>query len=115
MPKRIAVTVVKIKNFNTGISEICAHKLTTRAVEQPMISRPPMISPQRMLLSSMKELRTSLKGRRGARGGGGVVVGVGVGRAGSFRGITATGDPDSATATFSTTLSTTFVFSVRSG
>src|SRR5690349_22290261 len=69
MPKRIAVTVVKIKNFNTGIWEICAHKLTTSAVEQPMISRPPMISPQRMLLSSMNELSTSEKGRR-TRGGG---------------------------------------------
>ena len=29
-----------------------------------------MISPQRMLLSSMKELSTSEKGRRGGRGGG---------------------------------------------
>src|SRR5690242_5050758 len=71
MPKRIAVTVVKIKNFSTGICEICAQRLTTSAVEQPMISRPPMISPQRMLLSSMKELSTSLNGRRGGRGGGG--------------------------------------------
>src|SRR5689334_6146561 len=71
MPKRIAVTVVKIKNFSTGICEICAQRLTTSAVEQPMISKPPMISPQRMLLSSMKELSTSLKGRRGGRGGGG--------------------------------------------
>src|ERR1044071_196431 len=70
MPKRIAVTVVKIKNFSTGICEICAQRLTTSAVEQPMISRPPMISPQRMLLSSMKELSTSEKGRRGGRGGG---------------------------------------------
>src|SRR5205085_5798692 len=70
MPKRIAVTVVKIKNFSTGICEICAHKLTTRAVEQPMISRPPMISPQRMLLSSMNEVSTSEKDRRGVRGGG---------------------------------------------
>src|SRR5215217_1769524 len=69
MPKRTAVTVVKIKNFSTGISDICAHKLTTSAVEQPMISRPPMISPQRMLLSSMNELSTLEKGRR-ARGGG---------------------------------------------
>src|SRR5215217_3651481 len=70
MPKRTAVTVVKIKNFSTGISDICAHKLTTSAVEQPMIKRPPMISPQRMLLSSMKELSTSEKGLRGGRGGG---------------------------------------------
>src|ERR1044072_2224180 len=73
MPKRIAVTVVKIKNLSTGISEICAQRLTTSAVEQPMISRPPMISPQRMLLSSMKELSTSEKVRRGGRGGGGGV------------------------------------------
>src|SRR5215217_4001383 len=71
MPKRTAVTVVKIKNFSTGISDICAHKLTTRAVEQPMISRPPMISPQRMLLSSINELSTSENGRRARCGGGG--------------------------------------------
>src|ERR1043165_10230196 len=71
MPKRIAVTVVKIRNLSTGICEICAQRLTTSAVEQPMISSPPMISPQRMLLSSMKELSTSLNGRRGGRGGGG--------------------------------------------
>src|SRR5215217_3486268 len=70
MPKRTAVTVVKIKNFSTGISDICAHKLTTSAVEQPMIKRPPMISPQRMLLSSMKALSTSEKERRAGRGGG---------------------------------------------
>src|SRR5688572_9463208 len=70
MPNRTAVTVVKIRNRNTGICEIWAHKLTTSAVEQPMISRPPMISPQRMLLSSMKELSTSENGRRGGRGGG---------------------------------------------
>src|SRR5689334_6127327 len=52
------------------MAEICAHRLTTSAVEQPMINKPPMISPQRMLLSSMKELSTSLKGLRGGRGGG---------------------------------------------
>src|ERR1041384_1701400 len=69
MPKRIAVTVVKIKNLRTGICEICAQRLTTRAVEQPIINRPPIISPQRMLLSSMKELSTSEKDRRGGRGG----------------------------------------------
>src|ERR1041384_7467925 len=70
MPKRTAVTVVKIRNFRTGIAEICAHRLTTSAVEQPIIKRPPMISPQRMLLCSMKELSTSLNGRRGGRGDG---------------------------------------------
>src|SRR5215203_6793754 len=70
MPKRIAVTVVKIKNFRTGICDICAQRLTTSAVEQPMISNPPMISPQRMLLCSMNELSTSENGRRG--GGDGV-------------------------------------------
>src|SRR6185503_5681147 len=69
MPNSTAVTVVKIKNFSTGICEICAHKLTTRAVEQPMMSRPPMISPQRMLLSSMNELSTSENGRRDGGGG----------------------------------------------
>src|SRR5689334_25373104 len=77
MPKRTAVTVVKIKNFRTGISEICAQRLTTSAVEQPMISRPPMISPQRMLLCSMNELSTSLKGLRGGRGGFGGFSGLG--------------------------------------
>ena len=56
MPKSTAVTVVKIKNLRTGIWEICAQRLTTSAVEQPIMSRPPMISPQRMLLSYMKEL-----------------------------------------------------------
>src|SRR5690242_13085350 len=71
MPKRTAVTVVKIKNFRTGICEIWAQRLTTSAVEQPMISRPPMISPQRMLLCSMNELCTSVNGRRRGRGGGG--------------------------------------------
>jgi hypothetical protein len=59
------VTVVKIKNFSTGICEICAHRLTTKAVEQPMIRRPPIISPQRMLLSSMNELSTSENDLRG--------------------------------------------------
>src|SRR5919108_162128 len=71
MPNSTAVTVVKIKNFSTGICEICAQRLTTRAVEQPMISRPPMISPQRMLLSSMKALSTSEKDLRGGRAGAG--------------------------------------------
>ena len=71
IPKRIAVTVVKIKNLSTGISEICAQRLTTSAVEQPMISRPPMISPQRMLLSSMNALSTSENDLRGGRGGAG--------------------------------------------
>jgi hypothetical protein len=59
MPNSTAVTVVKIRNFRTGIWEICAQRLTTSAVEQPMMSRPPIISPQRMLLSSIKELSTS--------------------------------------------------------
>src|SRR4030095_1957159 len=71
IPKKIAVTVVKIKNLSTGICEICAQRLTTSAVEHPMISRPPMISPQRILLSSMKELSTSEKDLRGWRGGAG--------------------------------------------
>src|ERR1043165_7441320 len=69
MPKRIAVTVVKIKNLSTGICEICAQRLTTSAVEQPIINKPPIISPQRMLLSSMKALSTSEKDLRGGRGG----------------------------------------------
>src|SRR5215510_695934 len=69
MPKRMAVTVVKMRNFNTGICEIWAHRLTTRAVEQPIIKRPPMISPQRILLSSMKDWSTSVNGRRWRRGG----------------------------------------------
>src|SRR6185369_2372587 len=81
MPKRIAVTVVKIKNLSTGICEICAQRLTTRAVEQPMINRPPIISPQRMLLSSMNALSTSEKDLRGGRGGAG-----GAGGGGSTRG-----------------------------
>src|SRR5678815_4629563 len=65
MPKRTAVTVVKIRNLRTGICEIWAHKLTTSAVEHPMISRPPMISPQRILLSSMNELSISENDRLG--------------------------------------------------
>src|SRR6266850_2499667 len=40
-----------------------------------MISRPPMISPQRILLSSMKALSTSVNDRRGARGGGVALTG----------------------------------------
>src|SRR5918999_1012260 len=83
MPKRIAVTVVKIKNFSTGIAEICAHKLTTSAVEQPMISKPPTISPQRMLLCSMKELSTSENDLRGSGGGGGGGGGGSIGLIGS--------------------------------
>src|SRR5688572_28227210 len=83
MPNRTAVTVVKIRNRNTGICEIWAHKLTTSAVEQPMISSPPMISPQRMLLSSMKELSTSVNGLRGGGGGSG---GSYRGGGGSYRG-----------------------------
>ena len=69
IPNKTAVTVVKMRNFSTGIREISAHKLTTNAVEQPMISSPPMISPQRMLLSSIKELSTSVKDFRGGRVG----------------------------------------------
>src|SRR6266478_1871410 len=69
MPNRTAVTVVKIKNFSTGMRDISAHKLTTRAVEQPMIRSPPMISPQRILLSSINELSTSVKDFRWGRGG----------------------------------------------
>src|SRR5690349_4274985 len=98
MPNRTAVTVVKIKNFSTGISEICAQRLTTSAVEQPMISKPPMISPQRMLLSSMNELSTSLKGLRGGRGGGGGAGGGGSGRGGgSVLATGTTGDTDGTT------------------
>src|ERR1043165_2490096 len=107
MPKRIAVTVVKIKNFSTGICEICAHRLTTSAVEQPMISRPPMISPQRMLLSSMKELSTSLNGRGGGggssgRGGGAARGGGGGGATGSLTGNGADGTDGGGAATGST-------------
>src|SRR5258705_12413495 len=79
MPNRTAVTVVKIKNFRTGMRDISAHKLTTRAVEQPMISNPPMISPQRILLSSINELSTSVKDFRGGRGGCGGGGGLGSG------------------------------------
>src|SRR6266496_5481898 len=53
--------------------EIWAHKLTTSAVEQPIIRRPPIISPQRMLLCSMNAASTSEKGLRGA-----LVVSVGI-------------------------------------
>src|ERR1044072_2857175 len=79
MPNSTAVTVVKIRNLRTGISAICAQRLTTSAVEQPMISRPPTISPQRMLLCSMKELSTS---ENGLRGGGGGSIGLGGGGGG---------------------------------
>src|SRR5262252_9000710 len=68
MPNKAAVTEVKIKNFTVGTREICAQRLTTRAVELPMISRPPIISPQRMLLCSMKAASTSAKGLRGGGG-----------------------------------------------
>src|SRR5436190_14718291 len=71
MPNRAAVTVVKIRNLMTGTREICAHRLTTKAVEQPMIKRPPIISPQRMLLCSMNAASTSANGLRGGCGGGG--------------------------------------------
>src|SRR6185503_1474178 len=92
-PKRIAVTVVKIRNFNTGICEICAQRLTTSAVEQPMMSKPPIISPQRMLLSSMKELSTSLKGLRTRGGGaGGGIGGGGICSVGRSRSISMTTD-----------------------
>src|SRR5215471_19099544 len=74
MPNKAAVTVVKIKNFITGTREICAQRLITSAVEQPMIKRPPMISPQRTLLCSMKAASTSANGLRGGfrTGGAGV-------------------------------------------
>src|SRR5438132_3472701 len=65
MPNKAAVTVVKIKNFRTGTREICAHKLMTKAVEQPTIKIPPTISPQRILLCSMKDASTSANGLRG--------------------------------------------------
>src|SRR6185436_2187906 len=71
MPNNAAVTVVKIMNLITGTREICAHRLITRAVEQPMIKRPPMISPQRTLVCSMNAARTSANGLRGAFGMGG--------------------------------------------
>src|SRR5215831_664335 len=66
-----AVTVVKIRNLMTGTREICAHRLMTSAVEQPMIKRPPIISPQRTLLSSMNAVSTSANGLRGGFTGGG--------------------------------------------
>src|SRR2546427_3309154 len=65
MPNKAAVTVVKIKNFSTGTREICAHKLMTKAVEQPTIKIPPTISPQRILLCSMNDTSTSANGLRG--------------------------------------------------
>src|SRR5213076_1430722 len=65
MPNKAAVTVVKIKNFRTGTREICAHKLMTKAVEQPTIKIPPTISPQRILLCSMNDASTSANGLRG--------------------------------------------------
>src|ERR1044072_2775479 len=68
MPNNAAVTVVKMKNFTTGTREICAQRLITKAVEQPMIKRPPIISPQRMLLCSMNAARTSANGLRGGFG-----------------------------------------------
>src|SRR3954447_4024234 len=71
MPNNATVTVVKIKNLTTGTREICAHRLITKAVEQPMIKRPPIISPQRMLLCSMNAARTSANGLRGGLGVGG--------------------------------------------
>src|SRR5205814_2767983 len=52
-------------NFINGTREICAHKLITNAVEQPMIRTPPMISPQRTLLCSMNAASTSANGLRG--------------------------------------------------
>src|SRR6185369_7142866 len=58
-------------NLITGTREICAHRLITKAVEQPMIKRPPMISPQRTLLCSMNAASTSANGLRGAFGVGG--------------------------------------------
>src|SRR2546423_15499650 len=71
MPNKAAVTVVKIMNLITGTREIWAHKLMTRAVEHPIIKRPPMISPQRTLLSSMNAASTSANGLRGTFGIGG--------------------------------------------
>src|ERR1043166_7007751 len=71
MPNNAAVTVVKIMNLITGTREIWAHRLMTRAVEHPMIKRPPMISPQRTLLSSMNAASTSANGLRGTFGIGG--------------------------------------------
>ena len=56
---------MKIKNFSTGTREICAHKLMTKAVEQPTIKIPPTISPQRILLCSMNDASTSANGLRG--------------------------------------------------
>src|SRR5215471_19379854 len=75
MPNKAAVTVVKIKNFITGTREIWAQRLITSAVEQPMIKSPPIISPQRTLLCSMKAASTSANGLRGGfNTGGGAVV-----------------------------------------
>src|SRR3569832_1929211 len=59
MPNSTAVTVVKIRNLRTDNWEICAQSLTTSAVEQPMMSKPPKKSPQRKKHTSMKELSTS--------------------------------------------------------
>src|SRR5204863_9852159 len=65
MPNKAAVTVVKIKNFRTGTREICAHKLMTKAVDQPTINIPPTIAPRRILLCSMNDASTSANGFRG--------------------------------------------------
>ena len=72
--KMAVVTAVKRKKRSQGWEAMVSQKVRTSAMEQPMMSRPPISSPQRMLLSSMKRLRISEKGLRGGcggRGGGG--------------------------------------------
>ena len=53
-PKVDTLIPVKIENLSHGRVAMCSQKLMTKAVEQQTINRPPMISPHRMLLSSMK-------------------------------------------------------------
>src|SRR5215212_3221117 len=69
------VTAVNRKKRSQGWEAMVSQKVRTSAMEHPMMSRPPMSSPQRMLDSSMKCLRISEKGLRGSAGGGSGAMG----------------------------------------
>src|SRR5438876_628903 len=69
----------KIRNGKNSISASLFHRLMTSAIEQPMMSVPPINSPQRIFFSSMNTAIHSAKLRRGAVGTGTTSRGTGSG------------------------------------
>src|SRR5579859_2680274 len=88
-PSIAVVTPVNSPNCTNEWCAIWLQKLTTSAIDPPMISIPPTNSPQRMLLSRMNAAITSDMDRRGFGGGVGTKTRggrIGVGKIGTAGG-----------------------------